>query len=44
MFNRDVEGLGTWAPDDPAAYEESGLRLANQGYVSYDFSRNVVVR
>ena len=38
MFNRYVEGLGTWAPRDPAAYAESGLRLANQGYVNYDFS------
>ena len=39
MFNRYVDGLGTWAPSDPAAYEESGLRLANQGYVNYDFSK-----
>ncbi len=39
MFNRYVDGLGTWAPADPAAYEESGLRLANQGYVNYDFSK-----
>ncbi len=39
MFNRYVDGLGTWAPKDPAAYEESGLRLANHGYVNYDFSK-----
>lgn len=39
MFNRYVDGLGTWAPQDPAAYKESGLRLANQGYVNYDFSK-----
>ncbi len=39
MFNRYVDGLGTWAPSDPAAYEESGQRLANQGYVNYDFSK-----
>jgi uncharacterized peroxidase-related enzyme len=39
MFNRYVEGLGTWAPRDPAAYEESGLRLARDGYVSFDFSQ-----
>jgi uncharacterized peroxidase-related enzyme len=39
MFNRYVDGLGTWAPEDPAAYEESGLRLANQGYVNYDFGK-----
>jgi uncharacterized peroxidase-related enzyme len=37
MFNRYVDGLGTWAPKDPAAYEEAGIRLANQGYVNFDF-------
>jgi uncharacterized peroxidase-related enzyme len=39
MYNRYVDGLGTWAPNDPAAYEESGLRLAKQGYVNYDFDK-----
>jgi uncharacterized peroxidase-related enzyme len=39
MFNRYVDGLGTWAPEDPAAYIESGVRLAEQGYVHYDFSK-----
>ena len=39
MFNRYVEGLGTWAPQDPAAYVESGVRLAEQGYVNYDFRK-----
>jgi uncharacterized peroxidase-related enzyme len=39
MFNRYVDGLGTWAPQDAAAYEESGQRLAHQGYVNYDFSK-----
>ena len=39
MFNRYVDGLGTWAPSDPAAYEESGVRLAIDGYVNYDFSK-----
>jgi uncharacterized peroxidase-related enzyme len=39
MFNRYVDGLGTWAPRDPAAYEEPGARLASQGYVNYDFSK-----
>jgi uncharacterized peroxidase-related enzyme len=39
MFNRYVDGLGTWAPKDPAHYEESGKRLANDGYVKYDFSK-----
>jgi uncharacterized peroxidase-related enzyme len=39
MFNRYVDGLGTWAPEDPAAYVESGVRLAEEGYVHYDFSK-----
>src|SRR3984957_13688139 len=32
MFNRYVDGLGSWAPTDPAAYEEMGQRMA-KGYV-----------
>ncbi len=39
MFNRYVDGLGTWAPKEPAQYEETGNRLANEGYVKYDFSK-----
>jgi uncharacterized peroxidase-related enzyme len=39
MFNRYVDGLGTWAPEDPGAYEESGVRLARDGYVNYDFTK-----
>jgi len=31
MFNRYVDGLGSWAPTDPAAYEEMGQRMA-KGY------------
>ena len=33
MYNRYVDGLATWAPEDPAAYRESGARLAREGYV-----------
>jgi uncharacterized peroxidase-related enzyme len=32
MFNRYVDGLGTWAPDDAAAYERMGTDLADKGY------------
>lgn len=39
MFNRYVEGLGTWAPEDPAAYVDSGARLAEDGYARVDFSK-----
>ena len=33
MYNRYVDGLSTWAPDDPDLYRENGKRLAEQGYV-----------
>jgi uncharacterized peroxidase-related enzyme len=32
MFNRYVDGLGTWQPDDPQAYLEMGQRMAHEGY------------
>jgi alkylhydroperoxidase family enzyme len=38
MFNRYVDGLGTWASEDSTAYVDSGVRLAEQVYVNYDFS------
>jgi uncharacterized peroxidase-related enzyme len=34
MFNRYVDGLGTWAPAEPEAYKESGVRLATKGYLT----------
>jgi uncharacterized peroxidase-related enzyme len=33
MFNRYVDGLATLTPTDPAAYDQMGQRMANQGYV-----------
>ena len=32
MFNRYVDGLATWQPAEPAAYEDAGRRLATVGY------------
>jgi uncharacterized peroxidase-related enzyme len=32
MYNRYVDGLGAWTPDDPALYRVMGQRLAEQGY------------
>jgi uncharacterized peroxidase-related enzyme len=32
MFNRYVDGLATWTPDDPAMYDVMGERLAASGY------------
>jgi hypothetical protein len=39
MFNRYVEGLVTWSPEDPADYVESGVHLAEHGYAKFDFSK-----
>jgi len=33
MFNRYVDGLGTWQPADPQAYCEMGHRMAHVGYI-----------
>jgi uncharacterized peroxidase-related enzyme len=35
MFNRYVDGLGTWAPQENEAYEEMGQRMAHVGYGKY---------
>ncbi len=34
MFNRYVDGLATWAPEEESAFEASGTRLATQGYLN----------
>lgn len=33
MFNRYVDGLASFTPSDPKAYEEMGKRMATHGYV-----------
>lgn len=35
MYNRYVDGLGTWAPVPNEAYAEMGERMANVGYGKY---------
>lgn len=32
MFNRYVDGLATWAPDNPEDYTEMGKKMAEHGY------------
>jgi hypothetical protein len=32
MYNRYVDGLGTWQPTDPAMYAQMGQQLAEKGY------------
>jgi hypothetical protein len=34
MFNRYVEGLGTWQPHDPEMYARMGQHLASEGYLA----------
>jgi uncharacterized peroxidase-related enzyme len=33
MYNRYVDGLATWAPEDAAAYEQRGKEMAEKGYL-----------
>jgi len=32
MYNRYVDGLATWQPDDPAMYDKMGEQRAREGY------------
>jgi len=36
MFNRYVDGLNTWAPQDKASYQEHAPMRAEQGYARFD--------
>ncbi len=37
MYNRYVDGLATWAPDDPAIYDAIGKQRAAEGYMTVPF-------
>jgi hypothetical protein len=36
MYNRYVDGLGTWAPHDPHLYRQMGAGMAEKGYIKAD--------
>jgi uncharacterized peroxidase-related enzyme len=36
MYNRYVDGLGTWAPHDVDVYRQMGAMMADQGYIKED--------
>jgi uncharacterized peroxidase-related enzyme len=36
MYNRYVDGLGTWQPETPAMYTQMGEQLAMAGYIKRD--------
>ena len=37
MFNRYVDGLATWAPDDDSVYDAIGKQRATEGYMTKPF-------
>ena len=39
MFNRYVDGLATWQPQDLAVYREIGQHTARSGYVGRDYKK-----
>ena len=39
MFNRYVDGLGTWAPQDRDSYVQRGKQRAEEGYANFDFAQ-----
>jgi len=41
MFNRYVDGLATWAPDDLGIYDAIGKQRAAEGYLTGYVSLNV---
>ncbi len=40
MFNRYVDGLATWAPDDASVYDAIGKQRASEGYFTKPFIVN----
>jgi uncharacterized peroxidase-related enzyme len=37
MYNRYVDGLATWCPDDPAIYDAIGQQRSKEGYMTKPF-------
>jgi uncharacterized peroxidase-related enzyme len=40
MYNRYVDGLATWQPDDAALYDKMGKQRASEGYMTAPFKVN----
>jgi hypothetical protein len=40
MFNRYVDGLATWQPDDDELYDKMGEQRAREGYLTKPFKVN----
>jgi len=41
MYNRYVDGLGAWQPDDPEMYAKMGQHLAKEGYAQPSIRQTV---
>ena len=39
MFNRYVDGMGTWAPQDKQVYVNRAPRRAEEGYLDFDLTK-----
>jgi len=44
MANRYVDGLATWAPEDPAIYRQSAANIVAHGYVAATETATAMVR
>jgi uncharacterized peroxidase-related enzyme len=44
MANRYVDGLGTWAPSDPAIYRERAMEIVEHGYTAVTEAATVLVQ
>ncbi len=43
MYNRYVDGLGTWQPENPEMYVQMGKHLAQEGYTTPSIGQPVTV-
>jgi uncharacterized peroxidase-related enzyme len=41
MYNRYVDGLGTWQPSDPEMYAQMGRHLADEGYAQPSIKQSI---
>ena len=44
MANRYVDGLGTWAPEDPAIYRQNAANIVERGYVGVTEAATAMVQ
>ena len=42
MCNRYVDGLATWAPDDPEFYRQRAAKIATEGYAASTLATSAI--